>query len=204
MKTKIITLIKLSLLAIVLFVLFKAVYSLFIYSFPETPQPQFSRRPYGYEKERADRHSPWEQTTRYSEYIHIHCLPQDTLEQLKLMLWYSNEITSGFQTPRKMKNKEGKNLTNYTIWFIDMSREKGHPDYRSTIGNVSLSKSWTCNDSSKWQLSITGYYDVEIDGRLINQCMFDIFDECTSINNDRAWGRELRDYYYKDLQNKQE
>jgi hypothetical protein len=119
-----------------------------MFSCSDTDTPKFSRDTHGYEKDRISRHEPWIETPYFLEYIYVRNLPQDSLEQLKLMLWYADSITSGFQTPRKMKNKT-ENLKSYTVWFYQKKKTEGDTffllllnkifrDQRYLIGNVSL------------------------------------------------------------------
>ena len=152
--------------------------------------PQFTRDIFGYDKWRADRHSDWVLTTNYHEYIYINDCPQDTLEQLKLMLWYVDKNTNGFQTPRKMKNKEGDRLTSYTIWFSDINRREGETSFAwakrrhftfgtKKIGHVSFRPTNRKDDNmTNWELSVKQPYNEERDGKMVSGSHhFGIFDE---------------------------
>jgi len=178
--------------------------------------PKFSRDTRGFAKDREDRHSPWFETTSFHEHILVSNFPQDSLEQLKLMLWYADKITSGFQTPRKMKNKTQENLTCYKVWFLDIQKKEGET-FRSwlerrifieqkfgtmLIGNVSFCQAW-CDDPTKWELTVVQKYKTESDGKPIDGSRhIDIFNECRPISKEGRDGIRLELIsYYEDLQN---
>ena len=161
--------------------------------------PRFFHHTDGFIQQReGDWGTPRFQTNEFCVTAFVRNLPADTLAQLQAMIRYADKISSGFETPRHMKNNRGERLGTYRIWFIEID-DVSFPrrlwkrffetnTLRSRVGHITLHRSH--RNSEKWEIWVAiPRNKIDADGRIRHRTYhFLILDEYSPSSADERRG----------------
>ena len=170
--------------------------------------PKFSRS-HGYQAFAEDIDSPAVMDSAwYWETIYVRNLPQDSLARLKLVLQYADNITLGFETPRRMKN-----LEHYRFIFYEIKKEEDESLFHSLLKRIFGDKSYfiaeimfsrVCDNPPRWKLHLetdAGYRTPD-GGYMGANHSVHLFNECQDFEYEYNESDLKLLYYFRELQEK--